>query len=560
MASSENDSDDDQTYLTPAEIDSAPTGISEPQSHVGRVPVGIEGNNSGLSEPQSHAGTVHVGIEGVNGELSGGLTDFHSILSDGNNSFSTPPSHVGTIAGIEGVNSGLADGQSHIGNVSVVGSVAFTITSTIVDGLIHTVAHWKVLLLGQAISLVLAGAGASNEVLDTECGVSTPSLYNALSYGIVALFGLLPFKRETKLRLSEEVDEEQLRFHVGGEDDDYADHCSTGNQSEDELTVEHESPTKRSFFSIRGKYTADSKRHDRETKKRAKYPFLCGIFTIHVKWYYYFIIALIETQAYYFLFLAFRYTSFTFVYISDALAIPSAMIFSKAIMKKRYSWSHLLGAFVCIVGIVVNTVSDMEKKNPFETVSSADHIKGDIYAILGAVLLGLDDVLSELIMTDYGGVNEMIFVKGFYGTLISIVQLLVFELGSIRALFESNTSCNMSKRVFLFTIHIGTRALDFAGEMHFLRVSEAALLNLSLLTSDLYAALFDILSVGMELTWYYYISFVLIFTGIVLYESGPSPSIRLVSTPLDIEIRQVRKHESAGSITEHARNLEAELT
>jgi solute carrier family 35 protein F1/2 len=116
----------------------------------------------------------------------------------------------------------------------------------------------------------------------------------------------------------------------------------------------------------------------------------------------------------------------------------------------------------------------------------------------------------------------------------------------------------------LFSIHILTRALDVAGEMQFLFLSEAALLNLSLLTSDLYAALFDVVSVGLELTPYYYLAFCLIFTGIVLYESGPSPGESPMMTPVDIEIRHVHKSSSLFSATtEHARTVvhpDAELT
>ena len=533
-----SDDDDDITFSTPVGIGRTHTGLSEPQSHVGTILL----TNTGLSEPQSHVGTIDAGIQGNDS----GLSDFHSIISDGNSGCSSLISHVGTISGIEGVNSGLTDAQSHADNVSVVGSVAFTITSAIVDGVIHTIAHWKILVLGQAISLVLAAAGATSEILDMECGVSTPATYNGFAYFLATLFCFLPFRRECKKRLENEIDEEQLRFHV---ENDNVDRDSVG--SEDELTVEHESTS-------RGNYGPNDKRN----QNKREYPFLCGSLTIHTKWYYYFILALIETQAYYFIFLAFRYTSFTFVYISDALAIPSAMIFTRTIMKKHYLWTHLLGAAVCITGIVINTLSDMKKKDQFEAVSSADHIKGDCYAILGAVLLGLDDVLSEIVVTDYGGVNEIIFMKGLYGTLISVVQLLVFEMESVHALFGVNPSCDLSRRMILFLVHIGTRSVDIAGEMKFLFISEAALLNISLLTSDLYAALFDIITQGFEMTRYYYIAFILIFGGIVLYESGPSPSTGQLDAPINIEIRQVHKHQME-MVTEHARNatnIETELT
>ena len=55
--------------------------------------------------------------------------------------------------------------DSHQNNPSTVASLAHTLVDTIADGVVHTIAHWKVILLGQAVSIVLAIAGATNEVL-----------------------------------------------------------------------------------------------------------------------------------------------------------------------------------------------------------------------------------------------------------------------------------------------------------------------------------------------------------------------------------------------------------
>lgn len=96
--------------------------------------------------------------------------------------------------------------------------------------------------------------------------------------------------------------------------------------------------------------------------------------------------------------------------------------------------------------------------------------------------------------------------------------------------------------------------------MQFLFVSEAALLNLLLLTSDLYAAIFDVLTVGLSLKPSFYVAFCLILCGIVLYEAGPSPTEQHPrDTPLAIEFRQrERKHEmpiTSSTVTELAGNL-----
>ncbi len=208
-----------------------------------------------------------------------------------------------------------------------------------------------------------------------------------------------------------------------------------------------------------------------------------------------------EAQAFYVFFLAFRFTSFTFVYVSDALAIPSAMIFSRLLMKRTYVWAHVVGCIICIAGIVVNTALDMKSTTPDAVenngggddgglnnvvVASLDHVKGDIFAILGAILLGLDDVLSEKILDNYGGgVSKMLFMKGMFGALISIVQLGIFERDNIYVLFgdddegengastSSTSPCQLSWRMILLTAHVVSRALGVAGEMQFLFISEA---------------------------------------------------------------------------------------
>ena len=82
----------------------------------------------------------------------------------------------------------------------------------------------------------------------------------------------------------------------------------------------------------------------------------------------------------------------------------------------------------------------------------------------------MDDVLSEILVTDYGGVTEMLFMKGFFGTLISIAQLALFELDNVRLLFGENLGapCDINRRMTLFFVHVVFRAMDVWGEMQFL--------------------------------------------------------------------------------------------
>lgn len=277
----------------------------------------------------------------------------------------------------------------------------------------------------------------------TECKVSAPSLYNACGFLLVAMYGGIKLRMNNKFMISRQEtaesssEEEQESFKTANDHQQSDDNCNIVAEKEeddvvddDELTLDDDdSPTKRFSF-LRGRGN-NNHNHNRSMIKRPSigshgsnskigqhhptYPFLFGLYQIHTKWYYYAGVALIEAQAYYFIFLAFRYTSFAFVYVSDALAIPSAMVFSILFLKRSYRWTHLIGCAICMFGIVVNTASDIKMEDDHiegdveDHISYSDHIKGDIFAIFGAILLGLDDVLSEMIM-DYGGVTEMLFM------------------------------------------------------------------------------------------------------------------------------------------------------
>ena len=186
-------------------------------------------------------------------------------------------------------------------------------------------------------------------------------------------------------------------------------------------------------------------------------------------------------------------------------------------------------------------------------VNSIEHLKGDLLAISGAVLLGLDDVLSEMLVKNYGGVDELIFVKWFYGTGIAIIQLVILERDRLFALFanEGGEPCNISTRFLLLGGYVLFQVLDMFSEIKFLSVSESALLNLSLLTSDLWATLFSVFVVGLAPSALYYAAIALIVSGIVLYEAGPSPLCH--STPSDIKITTM--HNTESNVTEHATNV-----
>ncbi len=63
----------------------------------------------------------------------------------------------------------------------------------------------------------------------------------------------------------------------------------------------------------------------------------------------------------------------------------------------------------------------------------------------------------------------------------------------------------------------------YVGLGRFLIVSEAALLNLSLLTADLWAVIFSVIDENQYPTGLFVASMIIIMLGVLIYESVPSP-------------------------------------
>ncbi len=223
--------------------------------------------------------------------------------------------------------------------VSVASSVATSVARTIVDGVQLTIAHWKVLLFGQLISFFLAAAGAASEELNGKCSVSVPLTQTTLVGFLLMLLGACRMKGWGSGRLRSGQPNEKDCEEEEGES-----FCTASDKEE------HEGGSR---FSFR------MKKSPLEKSKARPRSFCFGLQTIHAPLWLYFIAALVAVEARYLIFLSFRFTSFTFIYLVDALAIPSAMIFSKLLLKRDYHFVHLLGGFICMSGVVTNTVSDL---------------------------------------------------------------------------------------------------------------------------------------------------------------------------------------------------------
>lgn len=409
------------------------------------------------------------------------------------------------------------DSGSHVSSYSSFSnegskSIVSSTTHALSQGLNHIYFgdQWRTLLFGQLLSLILAGVDLTSSELYLKCSLSAPLTMIVFVY-IVLTMHIFPV---CWIQIKKKKTQEETGIE-------------TGQRSNSNL-INHKLP----FFRDSG-------------------------ISLLAPWFYYFFVAALDVESNYFLVMAFKYTSVTSVAILTSLSIPGAMVTSRIIFKNNYRKSHIIGAIICISGTALNVYSDwistdrtLDRLYPHKTI-------GDLFACLGGFLFGMNDAVSELLIkkisalassiTDqYGEVdqktyrrNEYIGMTGFFGLILAFFQAYFFEFDDMSEIVQSvsstfttigsgggsSSTCEVGTSFSLVVLFIITSYMKNVGDYYFLQQSEAALLNLSLLTSDLYVSLLSIFLQDIIPSFLVFASFILIAIGVVIYESAPSPMV-----------------------------------
>jgi solute carrier family 35 protein F1/2 len=192
----------------------------------------------------------------------------------------------------------------------------------------------------------------------------------------------------------------------------------------------------------------------------------------------------VDVEANYLVTKAYQYTSLTSVTLLDCFTIPAVMVLSYCILRKRYQHAQYAAAAICIAGLTVLVASD---KGSAE--AGADPLRGDALVLLGATLYAVSNVLQERLLQDVP-FQELLAMCGCFGAVISGVQVALLEHQAIKELplgFNSiGPLAAFALALFMF-YSLVPRVLIWGG---------ATVLNLSLLSSDVWAAAARILLFG----------------------------------------------------------------
>jgi drug/metabolite transporter (DMT)-like permease len=340
--------------------------------------------------------------------------------------------------------------------------------------------HWQILALGQFISLVMSTGGAAQAMLQVECDLSAPLFCSGIFFVILSLHLIPIYERGVELR---------TRMNYEKED------------SDEPLTQRLEGEVYNWF--------------------------LC-IFPIETDPSRYAGIAFLYVQACYCTILALKYTPMTSVTLFAALAVPSAMVFSKVFLSRSFGFVHLLGVIICMIGVFYNVWADYRAATfPAGLEEQDDYpnrLVGDLFAIIAGILYGFGNVMTETILkNDEGDITEYLGMIGFFASLISLLQGWLTERDDVMEMYTGGQCPSYKTGVFLL-IYVISGALEYICTAYFLGESDATLLNISILTDSTgWSVLFTVVAQQIIPPPLYWTAIVLVVGGLLMYSMAPSP-------------------------------------
>merc|ERR1712002_323599 len=227
----------------------------------------------------------------------------------------------------------------------------------------------------------------------------------------------------------------------------------------------------------------------------------------------YFLLAVIDVEANYLVVKAYHYTTVTSVQLLDCFIIPTVMVLSWLVLKVRFRLSHIIGIFLCLAGVGALVGADVILDR--YKGEGTNKLLGDILCLAGAMLYGISNVGQEFVVRNYNNF-EFLGMIGMFGSAISGIQLAVLERQEL--IIINWQEYRIILPMIGFTICLFTM---YSCMPHILKITSATAVNLNLLSADFYALLFGLFLFHYKFHPLYFVSFVLVIFGIIVYSYQP---------------------------------------
>ncbi|KAL7177010.1 hypothetical protein ACSBR2_030360 [Camellia fascicularis] len=245
---------------------------------------------------------------------------------------------------------------------------------------------------------------------------------------------------------------------------------------------------------------------------------------LKAKWYYYILRGLVDAEGNYLVVKAYQYTSLTSVMLLDCWSIPSVILLTWFFLKTKYRYRKFAGVAICVAGLVVIIFSDVHAK---DQSGGSSPLKGDMLVILGSTLYAIRNVSEEFFVKSANRV-ELMAMLGIFGAIIKVYLSVIPFIGFAVAMF-----------------------LFYSGVPLLLKICGSTMLNLSLLTSDMWTVLIRIFAYHEKVDWMYFVAFAAVAVGLVIYSGGDKEEDKKRADVADEEVERSEHgdEESDGDTT-----------
>ncbi|CAB3977468.1 solute carrier family 35 member F1 [Paramuricea clavata] len=236
------------------------------------------------------------------------------------------------------------------------------------------------------------------------------------------------------------------------------------------------------------------------------------------RWWKYIIIAIIDVYGNFLVFTAYEYTSLTSVQLLDCLSIPGVVFLSIIVLKAKYKPVHFFGVSVCLVGLGLMVWADFTSRSQGPKPGNRhSQLLGDMLVIAGACCYAASNVAEEFVVKT-STITEFMGMMSFFACFFSGANVVIFEWDHL-----SNIVWNYETILFLILSVLSL--FTFYSVMPLLiSLSTATLVNLMLLTADLYSLFAGLYLFSYTFSALYIFSFIVIVLGVIIFQVFPTPS------------------------------------
>ncbi|GMP78332.1 hypothetical protein CsSME_00034284 [Camellia sinensis var. sinensis] len=232
----------------------------------------------------------------------------------------------------------------------------------------------------------------------------------------------------------------------------------------------------------------------------------------------------------------------------DCWSIPSVILLTWFFLKTKYRYRKFAGVAICVAGLVVIIFSDVHAK---DRSGGSSPLKGDMLVIAGSTLYAISNVSEEFFVKSADRV-ELMAMLGIFGAIISACQISILERNELKAIHWSSGS------VIPFIGFAVAMFLFYSGVPLLLKICGSTMLNLSLLTSDMWTVLIRIFAYHEKVDWMYFVAFAAVVVGLVIYSGGDKEEDKKRADVADEEVERSKHGDEESGLGNQSQKAIAE--